>query len=229
MTGGSDDVARIWDAASGELLGPPLPHFAWLDAASFSPDGKLLATASTGRGIRVWDLPGEERPVADLVLLAQVLSSRRIDEKGALVHLAREELLAAWRTLRATYPADFACRPGPALLSPAPGATLPNGDLDADKAEAWTLRWATVPGATSYRLRVLQGGNLRQVVNLPTIAPEFPIPRIEQIPSALCPGWRWSVQARIDGVWSEWSEERTFDVAPVPATPPRGPAVPPSQ
>jgi hypothetical protein len=28
-------------------------------------------------------------------------------------------------------------------------------------------------------------------------------------------GWRWKVRALVQGIWTDWSEERTFDVAPL--------------
>jgi hypothetical protein len=28
-------------------------------------------------------------------------------------------------------------------------------------------------------------------------------------------GWRWKVRALVGDEWSEWSEERTFDVEPI--------------
>ena len=27
------------------------------------------------------------------------------------------------------------------------------------------------------------------------------------------PGWRWKVRALVNGIWTDWSEERTFEVA----------------
>ena len=30
-------------------------------------------------------------------------------------------------------------------------------------------------------------------------------------------GWRWKVRALVNDIWSDWSEERTFDVAPAGA------------
>jgi tetratricopeptide (TPR) repeat protein len=45
--------ARIWDAATGRPLTPPLEHHASVGEAFFSPDGRLAVTLSDA--IRVWD------------------------------------------------------------------------------------------------------------------------------------------------------------------------------
>jgi WD40 repeat protein/serine/threonine protein kinase len=107
LTAGSDQ-ARVWDAATGEALTPPLKHRRDVTYAAFSPDGKRVVTAGRDRIAQVWDLPPpDERPVADLVLLAQLLASRRIDAGGGFVPLEADALHDASRRLRSHYPADF--------------------------------------------------------------------------------------------------------------------------
>jgi WD40 repeat protein len=59
----SDGSAQLWNARTGAPLGAPLSHEAdVVNAAAFSPDGRLLVTAAvdpdTQRGTaRVWDVP----------------------------------------------------------------------------------------------------------------------------------------------------------------------------
>jgi RNA polymerase sigma factor (sigma-70 family) len=59
---------HLWDVATGELKPQPEGHSHWPGPAVFSPDGKLLATASGGEhSILLWDLaklPGLKRTVA---------------------------------------------------------------------------------------------------------------------------------------------------------------------
>jgi WD40 repeat protein/serine/threonine protein kinase len=109
--GGGDYAARLWDATTGESLGPPLRHHGWANHVAFSPDGRRLATACHDGTARVWDLTGADPwPLEDLVLLAQVLSGKRVDATDGLVDVELAAQRRALEELRSRYPADFAPR-----------------------------------------------------------------------------------------------------------------------
>ena len=55
MTACEDKTARLWDAATGVLIGQPLRHDELVLSASFSPDGKQVVTASADKIARLWD------------------------------------------------------------------------------------------------------------------------------------------------------------------------------
>ena len=114
LTASRDKTARLWEAATGQPLTPPLPHANWVLSAEFSPDGQRVLTASGGPGggggTRIWDVSPDRRPLNDLGLLSQVLSSHRLDETGVLVPLNAGEYRRAWETLHPRYPGELAKR-----------------------------------------------------------------------------------------------------------------------
>ncbi len=54
LTSSSDHTVRIWNAADGKLLTPPLQHHDDVTAIAFSQDGRYVATGS-GESVQVWD------------------------------------------------------------------------------------------------------------------------------------------------------------------------------
>ena len=55
LTGSSDHTARVWDANTGQLLLPPLPHDGAVESARFSSDGKRIVTMDDAGVARVWN------------------------------------------------------------------------------------------------------------------------------------------------------------------------------
>jgi WD40 repeat protein len=56
VTACDDGAAWIWSVATGRQMGPPLRHHESVLAATFSPDGKLVATGSRDHTARFWDV-----------------------------------------------------------------------------------------------------------------------------------------------------------------------------
>jgi tetratricopeptide (TPR) repeat protein len=106
VTASADRTARVWDAATGEPVTPPLLHHGPVAHAAFSPDGTRLATAGA-RGARLWRLPRVSLPVADLEQPAELLAVARLDDAGNLVHLDAGEMRVAWHEVCARHPGLF--------------------------------------------------------------------------------------------------------------------------
>jgi hypothetical protein len=55
-TASEDKTARLWSAATGQPLGPPLQHQSAVQKVVFSPDGKTIATSSYDKAARLWSV-----------------------------------------------------------------------------------------------------------------------------------------------------------------------------
>lgn len=60
ITASEDATARVWDAATGAVIGAPLAHPAgrWVTAALFTPDGARIVTLCTDSNVRLWSASG---------------------------------------------------------------------------------------------------------------------------------------------------------------------------
>jgi WD40 repeat protein/predicted Ser/Thr protein kinase len=54
LTGGADGTARLWSAATGEPIGPPMIHGGNVSGAVFSPDGRRVLTGGNDGRILSW-------------------------------------------------------------------------------------------------------------------------------------------------------------------------------
>jgi WD40 repeat protein len=103
------DEARVWDTVAGQPLTPPLRHGGLITSMAISPDARRVVTAGWDRAARVWVLPPpDDRPTDDLLLLAELLGNRTIDDSGDFVPSEPTVLSGACQTLRSRYPTAFA-------------------------------------------------------------------------------------------------------------------------
>jgi eukaryotic-like serine/threonine-protein kinase len=104
------DSLLLFDALTGDPLTPPLQtqtgsrSFA---PVRFSPDGQRLV-ASNGERAQLWNLPPDNRPIEDLVALAELLAGRRLDATGDFTSPPGSAVTNAFARLRSKYPDTFA-------------------------------------------------------------------------------------------------------------------------
>lgn len=54
MTGGDDNTARIWDAATGKALAVLEGHMDSVRCVGFAPGGETLVTGSADKTVKLW-------------------------------------------------------------------------------------------------------------------------------------------------------------------------------
>ncbi len=95
-TASIDGTARLWDAATGKPLGPPMEHGGRVTAVAFSPDGSRIATATVGAA-RLWQVP---RSLPDdpawIGAYVGAASAYKEDADGTLHPITAEAVAANW-------------------------------------------------------------------------------------------------------------------------------------
>ncbi len=75
---------RLWDAMTGRLLLPPIPHTNYVSAIAFQPGGQLVAAGDFNGLVRIWDVAtGKEtgRPMAQ----GEIVLSLAFSPDGAML------------------------------------------------------------------------------------------------------------------------------------------------
>lgn len=91
VTTSGDNTAKVWDAATGLLLGEPLQHEDGVSDARFSPDGKKVVTVSNEEKVRIWDATNGKRLSEPLRIKGIDTSSVTFRANGSPIAIAQGE------------------------------------------------------------------------------------------------------------------------------------------
>ena len=99
-----DGTLRVWGAATGEPVAPPILLGGKGLTLDISPDGRFAVAAGFSKHVTVADLAGLTMPTRgdanELDLRAELASNQRITPSGGLAYLTTEEWLERWREHR---------------------------------------------------------------------------------------------------------------------------------
>ena len=85
VTAGWDNLAKVWDAESGQGLLTLKGHTDRVYSVGFSPDGRRIVTGSFDKTARLWKIPQPVRGDPERILLwAQVITGLELDEHGVV-------------------------------------------------------------------------------------------------------------------------------------------------
>ena len=129
-------------------------------------------------------------------------------------YLAAFTLIFAFLPVSTITPAGMPAPPAPVLISPASGAIMDNGCKPKADGITWDFDWSDVPNATMYHLRVWRSPGVPLINNMSVPGSSFnyvSAPHAHIINANLT-GWRWTVRAKVHGVWGPWSRPRVFRV-----------------
>jgi len=103
VTASWDKTSRVWSVQTGQAVSPPLAHGSAVRYAAFTSDGERVVTVDAENIARVWSLSPDNRPVQELVLLARLLSGRKVDPSGSAALLGLDEVRGIWQRLQGKY------------------------------------------------------------------------------------------------------------------------------
>jgi hypothetical protein len=89
--------AQVWDAGSGEPVGPPLLHKGAVNYAAFSPDSRWVVTASDDNTAQVWDA-GSGEPVGKTLRHGSRVTYATFSPNGRQVVTIADKTARVWDT-----------------------------------------------------------------------------------------------------------------------------------
>lgn len=101
----------------------------------------------------------------------------------------------------------------PELMIPESGVELDNNCDDRSDSTEWDFDWSDVPGATQYQINITGPNTSIPAFDTKTNNSFYHYSSEDYIIDTNRLGWTWKVRAGNDaGQWSDWSQERYFNV-----------------
>ena len=146
---GMDNVAKLWDATSGQEVISLSGHTSGIEGVAFSPDGKWLASASYDKTVKVWDARNS-RGVLDLRGHTDLVWSVSFNNDGRkLASASSDKMVKVWdlTTGRVTRTMTGHTAPVKCVVFSKDGTQIASGSYDK------TVRlWDAKSGKTKHRL-----------------------------------------------------------------------------
>jgi WD40 repeat protein len=104
-SGGRNDVVRLWDATTGQLMRTFKEHWVW--AVAFSPDGKYLATGGATKVVRLWDVNSGKELHQGRGHKATIKSLAFTPDSGGVISGSDDHSVRLWSVLNGTQEAVY--------------------------------------------------------------------------------------------------------------------------
>jgi WD40 repeat protein/serine/threonine protein kinase/tetratricopeptide (TPR) repeat protein len=162
ITGGYDNMARLWDVETGKQIGTPLMHEGTVRQVAFSPDGKLLLTGSWDKTAHLWDAE-TGKPIGQPLQHQGTINVAVFSPNGQLLLTAGDKIVRIW-DVATGQPVGRALQ-HPETVNDA--AFSPNGRMVATACEDRSARlWDTRTGQP-LGLALLHKGPVKSVAFTP--------------------------------------------------------------
>jgi WD40 repeat protein/serine/threonine protein kinase len=113
-SGGSDGIARIWDANTGQIVGPrPIEHAVGINAVAFNPAGNIIATGTEDNNSQLWMAETTESYSLPLEHRGSVMSLAFSSDGKSLLTGSADSAVRVW-----IIPPETADRPLPRHSGP---------------------------------------------------------------------------------------------------------------